>query len=70
MYVCICNAISDRQINSAIAGGANKVGSVYKACGAKPQCGRCSTMIGDMLSRSRQDEGKETHNPSTAKHIG
>ena len=54
MYVCICNAISDRHVRTAIAGGATTVGKVYRACGSQPQCGRCKPSICDMLSEAKK----------------
>ncbi|KZD03537.1 (2Fe-2S)-binding protein [Oceanibaculum pacificum] len=53
MYVCICNAISDRRVRAVIEDGAATVGQVYRACGSQPQCGRCRTTICDMLGERR-----------------
>ena len=50
MYVCICNAVCDKRINSAISAGNRCSDSVYKACGVEPQCGCCRTEIEDMIS--------------------
>ncbi|MCR9130296.1 MAG: (2Fe-2S)-binding protein [Alphaproteobacteria bacterium] len=41
MYVCLCNALKCRDVKAAAASGARDVPSVFKACGAKPKCGRC-----------------------------
>ncbi|MGY6532759.1 (2Fe-2S)-binding protein [Glycocaulis sp.] len=41
MYVCICNALKCSQFREAAASGAQDVTSAFKACGAKPRCGRC-----------------------------
>ena len=42
MYVCLCNALTDRQVKQA-ARTANtaKPSSVYAACGCRVQCGQC-----------------------------
>ena len=42
MYVCLCNALTDRQVKQA-ARTANtaKPSSVYAACGCRAQCGQC-----------------------------
>lgn len=40
MYVCICNALRDREINAA-AVDAESVGEVFRRCGRRPQCGKC-----------------------------
>jgi len=41
MIVCLCNVIRCRDVRAAAANGAADVPSVFKACGAKPKCGRC-----------------------------
>lgn len=53
MYVCICNAISERHVRTAIADGATTVGKVYRACGSQPQCGRCKPSISELLSEAK-----------------
>ncbi|WP_245818217.1 (2Fe-2S)-binding protein [Muricoccus roseus] len=52
MYVCICNALTDSQIQSAIASGAGRTHDVYAACNCRAQCGSCTASILCML-RSR-----------------
>lgn len=42
MYVCICNALTDRQVKQAAAAvGTTKPSNVYAACGCRAQCGQC-----------------------------
>ena len=42
MYVCLCNALTDRQVKQAAASaGTIKPSSVYAACGCRAQCGQC-----------------------------
>jgi bacterioferritin-associated ferredoxin len=42
MYVCLCNALTDRQVKQAAASaGTTKPSSVYAACGCRAQCGQC-----------------------------
>ncbi|MCH2394993.1 bacterioferritin-associated ferredoxin [Oceanibaculum sp.] len=53
MYVCICNAISERHVRTAIAEGATTAGKVYRACGSQPQCGRCKQSICEMLGEAK-----------------
>lgn len=50
MYVCLCNAFTDRDVNRAIDCGAHTVGQVYKALEAVPQCGKCKETIRQMLT--------------------
>ena len=42
MCVCVCNALTDRQVKQAAASaGTTKPSSVYAACGCRAQCGQC-----------------------------
>jgi bacterioferritin-associated ferredoxin len=42
VYVCLCNALTDRQVKKAAAtAGTTKPSSVYAACGCRAQCGQC-----------------------------
>ena len=45
MIICVFNSISDKAITTAVTSGANTPSLVYKSCGAKPQCGRCTEYI-------------------------
>lgn len=51
MYVCVCNAITDREVHAALAGGAVGADEVFRHCDAEVRCGRCvatmRSMIGD-----------------------
>jgi bacterioferritin-associated ferredoxin len=50
MYVCVCNALSERDVGQAIASGrVNSAADVYRHFRAQPQCGLCQTMIEDLL---------------------
>ncbi|WP_458096814.1 (2Fe-2S)-binding protein [Roseomonas sp. WA12] len=49
MYVCICNGLTDTQIQSAISGGAGRTHDVYSACNCRAQCGSCTASILCML---------------------
>jgi bacterioferritin-associated ferredoxin len=41
MYICICNAITDRQIRAAVAAGAASLGEVSMQLGVGAGCGCC-----------------------------
>jgi bacterioferritin-associated ferredoxin len=49
MYICICNALTDKQVDRAIKDGCREPSDVYKACGTQPQCGRCMETMWHML---------------------
>ncbi|WP_025823241.1 bacterioferritin-associated ferredoxin [Shewanella marina] len=44
MYVCLCNAVTDRQIKQAIASGDNNLSDVKKRLGVANQCGKCAQL--------------------------
>ena len=58
MYVCICNALRDREVKAAAEQPeTGTVADVFRACGARPQCGKCLPMVADMIEASRDETG-------------
>jgi bacterioferritin-associated ferredoxin len=49
MYVCVCHAVSDAEVNVAIDDGADSVAAVTRACKAGGDCGRCHEQIATMI---------------------
>jgi bacterioferritin-associated ferredoxin len=50
MYVCLCNALTDRQLMQAAAtAGTAKPSSVYAACGCRAQRGQCVKALVSLL---------------------
>jgi bacterioferritin-associated ferredoxin len=42
VYVCLCNALTDRQVKqAATAAGTVRPSMIYAACGCRAQCGQC-----------------------------
>lgn len=41
MYLCICNAITDGDVERAVSHGCSSVGEVFRHLGERPNCGRC-----------------------------
>ncbi|MCA8889449.1 MAG: (2Fe-2S)-binding protein [Parvularculaceae bacterium] len=52
MYVCICNALKDRELAEA-ANDARGVADVFKRCGRRPQCGKCLPDVAQMIEDRR-----------------
>ncbi len=52
MYVCVCNAVTDRQIRAQSESSRGTVAEVYRALGIKVKCGKCVStakcIIGEM----------------------
>jgi bacterioferritin-associated ferredoxin len=56
MYLCICNAITDREARSHRSASCS-VAAFYRALGVKPKCGKCVPLVREMLdARSNPDE--------------
>lgn len=50
MYICLCNALTDRQIKQAAAtAGTTKSSEIYAACGCRAQCGQCARTLVALL---------------------
>jgi len=52
MFICNCNAITDKQVDAAIENGCAKPLDIYAKCGHEPQCGRCMERMWSMLSEA------------------
>lgn len=50
MYICLCNAITDRDVRAAASSGCTSVSDVYRHCGGQPQCGKCVPFVRAMLA--------------------
>jgi bacterioferritin-associated ferredoxin len=63
MYVCICNAISDRQARSHTDSAGCSVAALYRVLGVKPKCGKCAPALREMLTlrRSSVDPRRDSH---------
>lgn len=51
MFVCLCNALTDRDICQA-AETCSKVADVYRCCGCEPECNKCVPYIRDAVRAS------------------
>ena len=56
VYICLCNALTDRDIRPHTAAAGGSVSMVYQACGCRPQCGKCVPFVRQML-RERGEAG-------------
>ncbi len=54
MYVCICNAITDKQIRKAAESGVHDLWALQRELGVAVGCGSCKEMASDILRESRQ----------------
>ena len=49
MYVCLCNAVTDREIRGAVALGARSVTDLKSTLGVATCCGRCEDCARQLL---------------------
>jgi bacterioferritin-associated ferredoxin len=45
MVLCVCQSVTDREVEAAIRGGARSLSDVSRACGAGNDCGCCLELI-------------------------
>lgn len=58
MYVCICNALRDRDLEQAAAEpGVTCAVGVFKQCDARPKCGRCLPDVAEIISSTQISQG-------------
>ncbi|SHH70974.1 (2Fe-2S)-binding protein [Pollutimonas bauzanensis] len=53
MFICICNAITERQVQSAVAEGAVTLSDLQGQLGVGTCCGCCSETAGEYLPGGR-----------------
>jgi bacterioferritin-associated ferredoxin len=53
MYVCICNAVTDRSIREAAANGVRTIDELRRRTGCADCCGSCADLAGEILESVR-----------------
>ena len=51
MYVCICNAFTEKQVVRVLSGEALSPAGVYRHLGCTPQCGKCIPSVRSMVKQ-------------------
>jgi bacterioferritin-associated ferredoxin len=64
MFVCHCRALTDREIDEAIASGARDLDEIGRSCGAGITCGGCCPLLQELLENhfrreTAPDRGRE-----------
>lgn len=54
MFVCVCNAVTERDIDSAVAEGCSSLRELRAQLGIGACCGRCSDCARDVLRDTLQ----------------
>lgn len=64
MYVCVCNAVTERQIAEAVAEGAKSVKDLNRLLGVGSECGSCVRSARECISQSHQSMHAASVQPS------
>jgi bacterioferritin-associated ferredoxin len=59
MFVCVCRAVTDREVSQVIEDGACTVADVTRQCGAAGDCGACRGRIEEMIEASASEPYKD-----------
>jgi bacterioferritin-associated ferredoxin len=57
MYVCVCKAVTQAEVDGAILGGALSVADVTRVCRAGGDCGACHATIDSMIEGHCHEAG-------------
>ncbi|MDB4933409.1 MAG: BFD-like [2Fe-2S] binding domain [Labilithrix sp.] len=70
MYVCVCLAVTEAEVEAAIAGGATTRDAVTRACRAGGDCGACHGMIEQKIEDHLEGQAAQsgTSRPSHPPH--
>lgn len=52
VFVCSCQAVTDRTIRAAIASGARSIEDIAARCGAGARCGGCWPALAELLDEA------------------
>ena len=52
MFVCVCNAVTDSDIRSAVDDGVRSMKQLKQATGCSSSCGCCKEMATDILQQA------------------
>lgn len=54
MYVCVCNAVNDRQVKKALDDGILSIRGLRMHLGFESCCGRCTDCMRDLIRKHQQ----------------
>ncbi|MCD2452206.1 (2Fe-2S)-binding protein [Methylicorpusculum oleiharenae] len=53
MYICVCKAVTDGQLEAAIDSGLCSRKQLFQCFGVGGDCGKCNSEVGEILDRKR-----------------
>ena len=66
MYVCICKAVTDKEIRKAAAKGADNLYELREALGVASGCGGCADHAQEILDETEARRSPTTYIPTPA----
>ncbi len=60
MYICICNAVTDKDIRQAVKAGANDLGALQEQLGVAVNCGSCADDAAQLIRENRSAVSRRT----------
>lgn len=64
MYVCICNAVTDKQIRRAVHNGCDSMRELRMELGVAGCCGKCAPDARALLLDSKREQAGNSHGVS------
>jgi len=64
MYVCICRAMTEQEIQAAIELGADSMHALRSQLGVSTECGKCAPEIQKILNNYRRIHGHKVRRKS------
>jgi bacterioferritin-associated ferredoxin len=59
MYICICHAVTDSAIHTAVSAGASSFRDLSGATGCGTQCGGCVAQAREVMNEALTDQGSQ-----------
>ncbi len=66
MYVCVCKAVTDRDIRTAMKAGCHTLAQLKRELGVASECGRCAGCANQLLGECRRHHHHPAHSESAA----
>lgn len=61
MYVCVCQAVTERQVREAASNGVHTVKVLKEQLGVASSCGKCARCAHDLLKECRDCPNQAQH---------
>ncbi|OQK17387.1 hypothetical protein AU255_05770 [Methyloprofundus sedimenti] len=52
MYICVCKAVTDSQLQTAIDNGMNTRKELYQCLGVGSSCGKCNRHVRELVNKN------------------